>query len=52
MVQPFYSIFCGHLKAQLDYFHAPADAEAFRGVVGGEIHETTKGRIWRVTRYA
>ena len=32
------------------YFRTPADAEAYMGVYGGELHETSPGLLWRVTR--
>ena len=34
------------------YFTTPADAEAFAAANGGELHETTPGTVWRITRPA
>lgn len=31
------------------YFHAEKDAEVFAAATGGSVHETTPGKIWRVT---
>ena len=47
---PFFSMYCGTLGAQVDYFHTPHDAVIFLAVFGGSVDETTPGRIWRVAR--
>lgn len=48
MNNPFFTM-ADHLGAH-NYFLSLADAEIYRAEFGGYILETTRGRIWRVTK--